>query len=117
MTTKAAPIVSVGMTGRVALVTGGTSGIGLATAAALLDVGAVVPITGRDAQKGEAALEQLHRHRDGSDVMFHPADVTREDDVAQLVEAVVDRFGGLHVAVNNAAIRHPPTTPALPSPT
>ena len=84
--------------------TGGTSGIGKASAAAFLRSGAVVAITGRSTEKGSAALDELASvGRSRESVMFVPADVTREADVAALVAAVVDRFGGLHIAVNSAA--------------
>ncbi len=92
------------LAGRVVLVTGGTSGIGKASAAAFLRSGAVVAITGRNPEKGSAALDELASlglKREA--VMFAPADVTREADVAALVAAVLDRFGGLHIAVNSAA--------------
>jgi NAD(P)-dependent dehydrogenase (short-subunit alcohol dehydrogenase family) len=90
--------------GRVAVVTGGTSGIGFATASALLQAGASVAITGRSQSKGDAALAALTElgPRNAS-VMFHAADVTREEEVATLITAVVKRLGGLHIAVNSAA--------------
>jgi NAD(P)-dependent dehydrogenase (short-subunit alcohol dehydrogenase family) len=92
------------LSGRVVLVTGGTSGIGKASAEAFLRSGAVVAITGRSREKGSAALDELTSvGRARESVMFVPADVTREADVAALITAVVDRFGGLHVAVNSAA--------------
>jgi NAD(P)-dependent dehydrogenase (short-subunit alcohol dehydrogenase family) len=90
--------------GRVAVVTGGTSGIGFATASALLQAGASVAITGRNQTKGDSALAALSQLRPtGPKAMFHAADVTREDEVAALISTVVERFGALHIAVNSAA--------------
>jgi len=91
-------------TGRVVLVTGGTSGIGLAAATAFLEAGASVAITGRNLEKGQAVLAQLEQlgSRRG-EVLFHRADVTSEAEVTGLVEAVLARFGRLHIAVNSAA--------------
>lgn len=92
------------LVGRVVLVTGGTSGIGKASAAAFLRSGAVVAITGRSPERGSEALAELAAlGTTRESVMFVPADVTREEDVVALVAAVVERFGGLHVAVNSAA--------------
>jgi NAD(P)-dependent dehydrogenase (short-subunit alcohol dehydrogenase family) len=92
------------LTGRTAVVTGGTSGIGLATAAALLRAGASVAITGRSHNKGAEALATLKQSTPTDDrIMFRAADVTREDDVSALIAAVVHRFGKLNIAVNSAA--------------
>ncbi len=92
------------LAGRVVLVTGGTSGIGKASAEAFLRSGAVVAVTGRSRERGSAALAELALlGLSRESVMFVPADVTREEDVVALVTAVVERFGGLHIAVNSAA--------------
>ncbi|WP_347056885.1 SDR family oxidoreductase [Blastococcus sp. HT6-30] len=86
------------------LVTGGTSGIGLATAAAFLDAGAAVAVAGRDAGPGQTALRRLEPHaREACMVMFQLTDVTEEGEVEELVRAVQRRFGGLDIAVNGAA--------------
>jgi NAD(P)-dependent dehydrogenase (short-subunit alcohol dehydrogenase family) len=86
--------------GKVALVTGGTSGIGEATALRLAAEGARVAIVGRDAERGNALAERI-----GADTAaFFEADVTREDEVVAMVEAVMGRFGRIDVLVNNAGI-------------
>ena len=90
---------NLGLEGRVALVTGGTSGIGLATARILLEEGARVAICGRDAERLSRAQQELG----GADrVLAQRCDVTREDDVQALAQAVQSRFGKLDVLVNNA---------------
>ena len=86
--------------GQVALVTGGSSGIGLATARAFLDQGAAVAICGRSAPRGRQAVEALSAH---GEVEFFASDVTDDSAVARLVDDVVARFGRLDHAFNNAA--------------
>jgi NAD(P)-dependent dehydrogenase (short-subunit alcohol dehydrogenase family) len=86
-----------GLDGRVALVTGGSRGIGFAVARRLLDEGARVAICGRDDAAGRAAADRL-----GGDVAWSRADVSVDDDVKVLVEGVVARWGRLDVVVNNA---------------
>ena len=85
--------------GRTVLVTGGGSGIGLAITRAFLANGANVAITGRRRDTLEEALTGHPAER----TLAVTADVGREDDVRDLVAAVVDRFGALDVVVNNAA--------------
>ena len=83
--------------GQGALVTGGGSGIGLATAKRLATDGAVVTICGRSKERLDAALEQL---RGAGDVRTVTADVTREDDVANAAGAAADAAPlGLSIAV------------------
>jgi len=90
--------------GKVALVTGGTDGIGLATAQGFLDAGASVLIVGRDAGRGERALQALGNH---ARAVFLPVDVADEAQVKQMVSTCVERFGRLDFAVNNAAAEFP----------
>jgi NAD(P)-dependent dehydrogenase (short-subunit alcohol dehydrogenase family) len=85
--------------GKTALITGGGSGIGLATARAFLADGARVAIAGRDAEKLRRAATDLG---DGDRVLAHAADVTDKSQVAALVDAVTRRFGRIDILVNNA---------------
>src|SRR5690242_732005 len=75
-------------TGRVAIVTGGGSGIGLATTQELVRLGARVAICGRTAEKLDAARAQL-----GDDVLAQPCDIREPAQVEQFVRDVVARFG------------------------
>ncbi|MFC4052295.1 SDR family NAD(P)-dependent oxidoreductase [Actinomadura syzygii] len=84
--------------GRVALITGGAGGIGRAIAHALARAGATVVLAGRDADALAAAVKEIG----GADHVV--ADVTDPAAAARMVETVVARHGGLHVAVNNAGV-------------
>lgn len=92
---------------RVVLVTGGGSGIGRAVAGAFAREGATVVVAGRTAAQLDATVEQIGAA--GGTASAIPADVTRPEAVAGLVSAVVERHGGLDVAVNNAGILGPIT--------
>jgi len=89
----------------VALVTGGSKGIGRAIAAALLEAGTHVLITGRDSAALASAAADLapHGHASGSRVEWFAGDVRREADAQAMVAAAVERFGGVDIIVNNAA--------------
>jgi 3-oxoacyl-[acyl-carrier protein] reductase len=87
--------------GMVAIVTGGSKGIGLAIARAFLDRGMQVTITGRNPQDLERAQSLLSG---GADVLTVAADVRIPDDAQRAVDETVARFGGLDVLVNNAGI-------------
>src|SRR5262245_23899942 len=89
-----------GLRGKVAIVTGGSDGLGLATAARLGSEGAAVAICGRDGSRLKDAAERLRR--EGTQVLEVQADVTRPGDLEALVAATVERFGRLDILVNNA---------------
>ena len=83
--------------GKVAVVTGATSGIGLRTAEVFVAEGAKVVVAGRRAAEGEALANKL-----GPACLFRRADVTVEDDVRNLINLAVDKFGRLDCLFNNA---------------
>jgi NAD(P)-dependent dehydrogenase (short-subunit alcohol dehydrogenase family) len=87
---------------KVALVTGGTSGLGYDGALAFAREGAKVVISGRRAKEGEEAAAAIRQA--GGEALFVRADVSREEDVAAMVKACVDAYGGLDCAYNNAGI-------------
>ena len=91
-------------TGRVAFVTGGTSGIGLATARAFAEAGASVVIAGRRLDAGEEARKSLEAGLEagGRRAEFAPLDVRDEGAVAAAIEGVTRRHGRLDFAVNCA---------------
>jgi NAD(P)-dependent dehydrogenase (short-subunit alcohol dehydrogenase family) len=86
----------------VALITGGTSGIGRATALLFAQEGARVAITGRDRERGAGTVEEIRAL--GSDGLFVPADVRIRADCERSVAETVDRFGRLDVLFNNAGV-------------
>jgi NAD(P)-dependent dehydrogenase (short-subunit alcohol dehydrogenase family) len=88
------------LTGKVAVVTGGTRGIGLMMARGLLDAGARVYVSSRKAEAGDAAVAELSGP--GRHVVSIPADVSREEECVRLAAAVGKREDELHILVNNA---------------
>lgn len=86
------------LSGKVALVTGGTRGIGLMVARGFLQAGARVYVSSRKARAGDEAVRELSPY---GDVVSLPADVSQEAECVRLAEAVAGR-GQLHILVNNA---------------
>ena len=91
------------LTGRTALVTGSSQGIGFALARGLADAGAAIVLNGRDAQKLAAAAERLRV--DGARVATAAFDVTDGAAVAAAVERIEAEFAPLDIVVNNAGIQ------------
>ena len=89
------------MSNSVVLITGGLTGIGRATAVAFARNGAKVVVAGRRDEVGKALVNELRAL--GSEAEFINADVRKEEDVRNMVDKTVARFGRLDVAVNNAA--------------
>ena len=90
------------LSGRVAIVTGGTSGIGKATALLFASEGAKVVLTGRRRELGEEVAREAQAA--GSACRFVPADHTRPKDCFLVVEETLRAFGGVDVLFNNAGI-------------
>jgi NAD(P)-dependent dehydrogenase (short-subunit alcohol dehydrogenase family) len=86
--------------GKVALVTGSTSGIGRATALAFGRAGASVVVTGRRENKGAETVALIEAA--GGKAFFQCADVTRPAEMEALAAVALERFGALHYAINNA---------------
>src|SRR5258708_35476688 len=96
------------MNNPVVLITGALTGIGRATAVAFAKEGSHVVISGRRDDAGQALVAELRAL--GAEAEFVRADVRRDDDVRNLVDKTVERFGRLDVAVNNAGTEGRPGT-------
>ena len=88
--------------GKVALVTGGTSGIGRASAVLFAHEGAKVALTGRQSTEGEAVVAEIKAA--GGDAIFIRADLTETAKIPSIIESVVAAYGRLDCAFNNAGI-------------
>lgn len=88
--------------GKVAVVSGAASGLGLATARALVSAGASVVIADLESSDGQVVAKEL-----GDACRFVPADVTSEEQVKRAVDQAVASFGALHVAVSCAGVATP----------
>ena len=95
-------MIQIDLTGQVAVVTGGSSGIGLATAELFLRAGASVAICGRNAERLDAAKASLTARFPEADLLAARCDVLDADDVAAFAAQVASRFGGTDMLVNNA---------------
>ncbi|MFL2099524.1 SDR family NAD(P)-dependent oxidoreductase [Desemzia sp. FAM 23991] len=90
------------LTGKVAFVTGGTSGIGEFTAKAFAEQGAKVIVAGRDEEDGTRIVKEMEEK--GGQGLFVTLDITEKEDIKQSVEKTLDAFGTIDVLVNSAGI-------------
>ena len=97
--TRTSPADGDALAGTVAVVTGGSRGIGFAVAEALVSQGARVAITGRTSRDLDAAASRL-----GAAAIGIEGDVGSEADASRMIGSAVERFGGLDVLVNNAGV-------------
>ncbi|WP_333990070.1 SDR family oxidoreductase [Burkholderia cepacia] len=95
-------MIQIDLTGQVAVVTGGSSGIGLATAERFLQAGASVAICGRDGERLVRAEAMLNEKYPGAQLLAARCNVLDEHDVAAFAQAVSARFGRADMLVNNA---------------
>jgi NAD(P)-dependent dehydrogenase (short-subunit alcohol dehydrogenase family) len=86
--------------GKVALITGGSRGLGLQIAKGLGEMGAKIAISARKADELEEAKADLKNH--GIDALTVVNDLSKQEQVPALVDAVVNHYGGMHILVNNA---------------
>src|SRR5438045_1072407 len=93
---------------KVALITGGTSGIGEATAILFAKEGAKIAIAGRNETRGHAVTEQITKN--GGHAVFIPTDVRKNNDCQLAADEVLRAFGGIDILFNNAGIFYPHTT-------
>ncbi|KAL9096249.1 MAG: hypothetical protein Q9165_001772 [Trypethelium subeluteriae] len=92
---------------KMALVTGGAQGMGEATASVFLRAGAKVVICDIKVEKGQQTAERLRTY---GEIMFLPCDISKSDEVQNLMNKIVERYGRLDIAINNAAMT-PDKTP------
>jgi 3-oxoacyl-[acyl-carrier protein] reductase len=91
-----------GVTGRVALVTGASQGIGRACALALAEGGALIALAARNEEKLAAVAKEIESK--GGQAATFRMDVSHEDEVKNAVKAVLERFGKVEILVNNAGV-------------
>src|SRR5205814_6596573 len=88
--------------GKVALITGGTSGVGKATAIEFARAGAKVVLTGRREKEGAQVVAEITKL--GGEAAFVRADVAKDRDVKRMIDFTIEKFGRLDIAFNNAGV-------------
>jgi NAD(P)-dependent dehydrogenase (short-subunit alcohol dehydrogenase family) len=91
------------------MITGGTSGIGAATAKRFAAEGAALAIIGRSVERGEEVAREIVAM--GGEALFIPCDVRYANDCRSAVEQTLERFGKIDILFNNAGVFHPKTVP------
>jgi NAD(P)-dependent dehydrogenase (short-subunit alcohol dehydrogenase family) len=92
------------LTGKVAIVTGGSIGIGLSTAVALAQEGVCVVVVGRNRERLDEALWELDQKTESSENLGLALDVRRESDMEQMIQRTLDHFGRIDILVSAAGI-------------
>lgn len=91
------------LSGRVAIITGGSKGLGLAMAAGLASAGANIMLVNRNAEEGIAAAQELTRDFSVKAIAFK-ADITQQEETEAMVRAALDEFGQIDILINSAGI-------------
>jgi len=91
--------------GKIALITGATSGIGAATAKLLAQKGCRVVLTGRSRERGAGIVQEITGT--GGTAVYIPCDVSKEDEVMELTDKAVETYGGIDILFNNAGVMLP----------
>ena len=91
------------LTGKSAIITGGSKGLGFAMAAGLASAGAAIMLVNRNAEEGESAAKQLREDFRIEAISF-PADITNEKQTEQMAAAAIDAFGKIDILINSAGI-------------
>lgn len=86
---------------KVALITGGASGIGRGIALAMVKEGAKVVIVDMNDEAGKQTLDELNFHSEGH---FINSDISKRENLTKIVKETIEKFGGLHILVNNAHV-------------
>jgi NAD(P)-dependent dehydrogenase (short-subunit alcohol dehydrogenase family) len=94
--------------GKVAIITGGTSGIGYEDARVLATAGARVIITGRDSEKGAAVIRQIKAEDAETDTAFEVLDLASLESVSDFTKRIKDTFTKIDILINNAGVMTPP---------
>jgi NAD(P)-dependent dehydrogenase (short-subunit alcohol dehydrogenase family) len=90
------------LSNKVAVVTGAASGIGRASAMRFAREGAAVVVADRAAGRGEKCAEEIRKN--GGEALFHETDVSSGTDVQAMIKTTIDKYGSLHILMNNAGI-------------
>ncbi len=91
--------------GKIVLVTGASAGIGRATLLAFADEGAIVINADISEKLGQEVIEEIQEH--GGQGLFVKTDVSKHDQVKKLIEIIIEKFGRLDIAFNNAGVEEP----------